>query len=433
MKTKKTSTLHFLPKIIIAFLAILLALGLNAQVREVRAISLGPVQLGESRIPIDLNDFELKSSLKHPNLKVNWVEGSTQWVRNEVNLLIPRARMAISYSSPSSSISFSYSGLSIIPEIKNNFYYTEIFVSLFDSEKIELYEDGKKIADLWTEGLPPKKQTKTNLIDYSCSPYNVQIEGIESEYLSAGCRLERIGIPGDEKPRLEITWSSTNLRLLSETPPPYVVVLSQSSSAAIQVKNRQGKLLTLTFKASLPARLHRFRVGLGLGPYTFDIQEEQKRKNRLTLSPTLYSNLMLTPSSSLRFFDALVAASGTFNNFGSYFAYDLANLFDNRIQVVPLIGFQHLYFKYDKDSSPYNHLIYPQGFEVNYRHAFGLENYLLGYGMFLSTSSDYEYKNIWLRFGKRSFAEINYIEWGREKKSAKMWGLSFGFPLFQLL
>lgn len=425
-------------KLILCLLSLLLYNVLYAQVREVRAISLGPVQLGESRLPINLQDFEIKTAT--PNsannglpLTISWINDSTQWVRNDVNLLIPRARMAIAFSSPSPDLSLTYSGTSIIPEKTEGRFYTEVYVSLFDSEKIYLYQGSTVIKEIWVEGKPPANQTKTNLIDYSCSPYQVTIEGMEDEYLSAGCRIERIGVPGLETPRLEITWSSTNLRLLSEVPPPYVVVLSEGNTAEVQVKNRNNQLRTLTFKAKLPKRLHRFKVGMGIGPYTFDIESQNIRKNRLTASPMLYSNLTLTPSTSLRFFDALVAASGTFNNFGSYFAYDLANLFDNRIQIVPLIGLQHLYFKYDKHSPSYNHLIYPQGFEVNYRHAFGLENYLLGYGMFLSTSKEYDYKNIWLRFGKSLFAEINYIEWGRNDLHARMWGLSFGFPLFQLL
>lgn len=401
--------------------------------REVHAISFGPVQLGESRIPINLKDFPIKTTIPADKVQLRLLEDSTQWVRNDFNLLIPRARLAITYSSQSTSVSLNYSKNNIIPEQTPLGHYTEIFISLFDSEKIGLYENGKLIGEIWAESIPPQDKSSTSLIDYSCSPYSVQAKGIEGDYLSVGCRLERVGTPGKEKPRLEITWSSTNLRLLNDAPPPYVVVLSHGGEASIKVKNRQGIVKTISFSASLPKRLHRFRVGLGLGPYTFDIKEENKRTNTVTGSMMLYSNLMLSSSTSLRLFDAIVAQKGIFNNFGSYFAYDMANLFDNRIQIVPLIGFQHLYFKYDQQSSSKNHIIYPQGFEINYRHAFGMENYLLGYGMFLSTSREYDYKNLWLRFGKKVFAELNYIEWGKKEREAKMWGFSLGFPLMQML
>ena len=76
-------------------------------------------------------------------------------------------------------------------------------------------------------------------------------------------------------------------------------------------------------------------------------------------------------------------------------------------------------------------MIYPQGFEILYKHAF-IENYNLAYGMFLSTNSE-KYTNAWFRYGKKNFLELNYITWGHEQSQIKMWGLSVGIPFFSAL
>ncbi|MCK5884773.1 MAG: hypothetical protein KAG61_13875 [Bacteriovoracaceae bacterium] len=411
----------------------LLVFGTNSYTQEVHAISLGPVKLGESRVPINLTDFLIRTDIDQKRLKVVLIKDSIQWIRNQFNLLIPRARMGIKIYRNGSSITVEHSRSSIVPEKHETYFYLELYLSLFDSGKVKIYEGKNLLGNVWLEAQAPSDKTKTNLIDYSCSRYGVELEGVDNEYISVGCHLERLGSVGSETPRLEITWSATNLRLLNDASEPYITVLSQGNKASVDVIDRTGKIKTIDFKANIPKRLKRFKVGLGIGPYQFISKNDGMTKSSTAPSAMLYSNLMLTKSTSLRMFDALIAKNSIFNNFGVYFAYDLANILDNRIQIVPLIGFQHLYFKYDKSSSEKQDFIYPQGFEINYRHAFGMENYLLGYGMFISTSSDYEYKNIWVRFGKRIFTEINYIEWAREDRKASMLGLSFGFPLFSAI
>ena len=52
-------------------------------------------------------------------------------------------------------------------------------------------------------------------------------------------------------------------------------------------------------------------------------------------------------------------------------------------------------------------------------HAFGIDGFLVNYGMFLSPDSNVQYNNIWIRWGKKYFWEINYIDWGFEDKYAK--------------
>ena len=54
------------------------------------------------------------------------------------------------------------------------------------------------------------------------------------------------------------------------------------------------------------------------------------------------------------------------------------------------------------------------------------------YGKFLSTDTDEQYDNIWLRWGRNYFWELNYIKWGRDNQEVKTYGLSIGFPIGNL-
>jgi hypothetical protein len=86
-------------------------------------------------------------------------------------------------------------------------------------------------------------------------------------------------------------------------------------------------------------------------------------------------------------------------------------------------------YQYNSNSHSTSEQIFPQGFEFVYKHPFGNLNYKFSYGMFASFSGLYDYQNLWVRYGKNYFWELNYIEWQRDKKQASMFGLSIGFPI----
>ena len=46
----------------------------------------------------------------------------------------------------------------------------------------------------------------------------------------------------------------------------------------------------------------------------------------------------------------------------------------------------------------------------------------------LKYKSEIDYKNIWIRAGKKYFWELNYIQWSQNGRSAKSFGLSVGIP-----
>lgn len=394
-----------------------------------QTFSLAKFSIGESRIKLDQSEFEIKNS--DTNISVTFISNSVQWIRNESNLLVPRAMVGISIKNDDHNINLHYLKKTIFPVKKDNYFYTELYVDLFNPGQIEIYKSGK-LADKITFVSKGTKDAKSKqLIDYSCVPYQLTIEGIDDEYLSVGCKMEAVGNMFSQRPRLEVTISSTNLFSENGERPPYTIYLDDSSPIVFKLKNDQNEVKTITVKAILPKRLARLKLAAGIGPYIYNSEKLNATVNgQIAPSYMLYGKFELTPTTSFKAFDALVYAKTLFNNSGMYFSYDLAEIFDGRILINTLLGFQGLHYKYDKVSKTEFEMLYPQGFEVIYKHAFGIQNKHLTYGMFLSTDSN-EYTNAWIRYGGRFFWELNYINWAHVPNKISMYGVSVGFPLFE--
>lgn len=394
-----------------------------------QTFNLGRFSIGESRIQVELEDFLIVK--QNEVVSANWNSGSVQWIRNENNLLVPRALLNIEVVDQSGQIHFQYQDKSIIPSLTKTGVRSDVYVDLFNPDTLFIYK-GKELLDkIIIEARPAKNARTKQLIDYSCVPYEIAINGLDDEYLSLGCKMYKRGRFGSEKPRLEVMISSTNLRLLNETKPPYTLFLEDNSPVKLELKDHSGAIRTLQMQAVLPQKLPRLKTAFGIGPYLYESRMGTNVQNsNYAPSIMLYGKFDLTDTASIKAFDALLYSKSFFNNSGLYFSYDLASAFDERVLINALLGFQGLHYRYRAGDKTVFRLIYPQGFEVIYKHAFK-ENYHLTYGMFLSTT-DEAYTNAWIRYGKRSFLEFNYIHWGHQQNEIKMWGLSVGIPFFSL-
>lgn len=401
-------------------------------------IVFGKVIIGDARVKLDINDFALKLKLELPYQgRVSLKRGSIEWIRIEDILLTPRARIAITLKGKASDYFVKYRNQNILFQDNGKISHTEFYISLYQFEKPEIYYQGNKIGEVEIIGKKKKTNKEAQQIDYSCSRNQVKISGIDHEQISLGCRTHRVGRLGKEKPYTEILWTSPNYEILDHAQAPYIAVFMDSKPVKIKVLDKEKKIKEITISAKIPSRLHRINIAYGLGPYTFETSFKNdtdplnpidlQYKEPVAPAFMFYFNYKMTENQSIRGFDAVVWNRSTFNNFGVYFASDVAKPFDQKLTITTLLGMQHLYFKFNKSEKITSEPIFPQGLEVNYRHAFGIENYLIGGGAFLSPSTDYDYQNIWLRFGKDIFWELNYIYWGKEDFSARMFGLSAGF------
>lgn len=327
--------------------------------------------------------------------------------------------------------SLEYAHQKIIPlyDAKSGLYKSRVFISLFESLPLDLYEEDKKVNVI---RVLPSSRLRSELIDYSCAPYSLTVEGIEDDFLSVGCKIQRTGKFGAEKPYLEVLLTSASYRLKDDSEPPYLIVFHETGESKITLVNPEGKEQLITIKAKIPEKLPRLRLAGGFGPYTLDTKD--KFGNKISqIAPTimLYGNLALNDSTSLRFFDSYSKNISTFHNWGGYFAWDLAEFCDQRCLITSLIGAQGIEYRFNSSTTTTNEMIFPQGFEFVYKHPFGNLNYRFSYGMFTSFSGLYDYGNYWVRYGKGWFWELNYIEWKREEQRASMFGISVGFPIGQ--
>lgn len=398
----------------------------------------GDVQIGQDRINLILEDFKLKIEPKtNIQIEANLVKKSVQWVRDKNNLLIPRARLNINIYSHSSTIIANYIEEIVIPEKNKKGSSFDLYVNLFNPEKVIIKKALTTIGEvsIIVDDLSKKiksRNQQTKLIDYSCSRYQLEFKGLEHEYMSIGCKLDRIKVDGKTVPRLVVTWSTTSYTLVDGSKPPFKVILHSSNPASIIVTDENKKNKRIIIKAKLPKRLHRLKTAIGFGPYMFEPKDGgMSRKQRVAPALMVYGRYDLVKTTSLRLFNATVASRSVFNNAGIYFAYELADAFDGRLELVPLLGAQVLSFDYGSGRGFKHKAIYPQGAELVWNNAFNIENYSLVYGMFLSTSSSSDYENLWIRWGRKYFWELNYINWKRDNSTAKMWGLSIGIPFFQ--
>lgn len=400
-----------------------------AQRQKIDPISFGNVKLAEDRMPVDLKSFEIKNEGKH-NFDAALVKDSLQWIRLNQVLLVPRALIDVNFKAPPGhQFSWEYAQTKIIPQYDavSGSYSARMFISLFESHSLNLYQAEKLVNTL---RILPRARANSKLVDYSCAPYSVEIDGAINDFVSLGCKVQRTGKFGDEKPYLEVFLTSASYRLKDQSDPPYLIAFHQSGESKIILQNFEGKEEVITIKAKLPEQLSRLHLAAGLGPYTLETKGRSGNRS-FQVAPTamLYGNLTLNETSSFRFFDSYSRNVSTFHNWGAYYAWELAEFCDQRCLLTSLIGVQGVEFRFNSNEASVSETIFPQGFEFIYRHPFGKLNYIFSYGMFASLSGQYDYQNIWMRYGKRVFWEVNFIGWQGSSRSATMFGLSLGFPI----
>lgn len=415
------------------FLAIIcfLTIHLTSFAQNDFSISMGRLTIGEKRLDLDLSKLKTTKINNNKNVSIKVLKSSVQWVRETGNILSPRAMVAINIKS-SKSVSIRYENQIIIPqgeEEKSSF----IYIDLYAPKSVEIYEEEKSIETINFDLKIKSSQKLGHIIDYSCAKYKIEISGLDEDYLSLGCTAEKMGEIGSEKNRIILTLKVNGHHFSPHAEKSYYAILMNDRPLNFKLEDEDKISKDVLIKANFQTRAHRLHLALGLGPYTLNIKDAgENYKYDSSFAAMLYGRWDLSESSSLRIFEAMVYRGSIFSNTGLYFAYDLASAFDNKIRIVPLLGAQILTFRKDKNSDSTNNVIYPQGFEATFNHAFGIKNFNFTFGTFLSTQTGETYKNLWLRWGSGIFWELNYIKWGHENKSAETAGFSVGIPIGKL-
>jgi hypothetical protein len=400
-----------------------------------KSITTGEVSLGDHRIELHESDFKVLKEIKskyNVEIEAYLLKNSIQWVRVGGVLLKPRARLKIIIKGGAKDYHLSYDSQNILLHQNANQAEAEFYVSLFQPEDIKLYYKNNSIGEVYLHSKKITNSRKTHVIDYSCYRYKLEIIGLDNEFVSVGCRDHKIGKFGKEAYMVEVYWTSADYTLPDYAQPPYLATFLNNNPVELTVVNREGKQKKISIKAQIPKRAYKLKTAIGFGPYAFNVSENgANTDSKVAPAFMIYAKYDLDKKNSLRAFDALIYKDALFNNSGVYYANDVAKVADNKITITTLLGFQGMSFQFDKDSKRFDQFIFPQGLEVVYKNAFGMENFTFVYGMFLSPSDSVKYNNIWIRWGTKYFWEINYIDWGVDDKYAKTWGLSIGIPFMQ--
>lgn len=392
--------------------------------------NLNGAPLAENRINLTPQDFKI-SIESQKKMKVNIDPNSIHWVRYNKNLLIPRIKIDLFIeSNKSDSIFVEYKKEIFHLEKNGRQFSSELFYSPFENSPLNIYNDKKVIGKVQIS----MNKKYNHLIDYTCSRNNIKVDGLENYFISLGCNTKRIGEFGKEKPLLTVNWITPNLIIKNTDINHGTAVFTKGAPIEISaIDKRTNKLVNFRITSRIPKRLHRLFTAYGFGPYALETasnKDDQFEDYYSPAAPALffYTNYKISEETSIRGFNALVFDKSVFNNAGAYLGSDFGFSLDNKLYFTTLLGVQHLFFKFDNDTTEVSEFIVPQGIEFMYRHAFDIPNYIISGGGFLSPSESFDYQNIWIRWGKNYFWELNYIYWANDNLSAKMWGLSVGFP-----
>jgi hypothetical protein len=397
-------------------------------------ITLKDAPTAENRIKLSRKDVDINiTKFGNQEVKAMVDNSSFEWVRFDETLLLPKVRLKIKVNSPDSGFVINYKGSSISFQQSKKNSYAELYYSLFERDEVQILNKDGKVANI-TITLSNKKEQRV-IIDYTCSRNNIEIEGLEDEHFSIGCRTRRIGAYGKEKGMLEVQWVSPELKVINGDYIPNYAAFLNKLPVKIKVQNvKTLKEKEIIIKARVPKRLHRLFTAYGFGPYSLHTKTVDSSKKVLTKRAPVasalffYLNYKISDTSSIRGFNAAILGESKFNNAAMYLGSDFAFSLDNKLYFTTLLGVQYLYFKFDDHTPEVSEPIFPQGIEFMYRHAFNIPNYIVSGGLFLSTSDKIDYENIWVRWGKNYFWELNIITWGKDDFEARTWGVSVGIP-----
>ena len=424
-----------------------LALGFPAAERIDEELLAEAVPTAFEVAPFVAEDFKLQwDEAPASGVAVHLVPGSLTWVRVSRYLVLPRARVRIQAPDADSIQIRAGRFVQDIPPAG-----AEAAVSLFGGDhELTVNRAGKPSRHRFWLKYAPLKPLKGNRIfwDVSCSPYSLAVSGAESllphQWAYLACRTIHSRSDGAVVPQvqLEVAWVGADApRLHASGDRSFSRSASRSSlfsliltadSPKVRLEEAGGGGFEIT--ATVPGKIKKAFLGLGLGPYSYQIEVTGDQSvSKATAITTIYGSYFLSETSRIVFFDAFPIHSRWYNDFGLYFNNETSRTLDERLTVNLLLGFHWIAF-----SSPIGvqyRLGVPQGFEIILRDAFGRRKNASVGGFFYPPIDGKSYYNTWARVGtSRLFAEMNYLAWSEKmpnggKASSESIGVCIGAPL----
>lgn len=390
-------------------------------------------QLQESDNRIELLESEIIPVINPRTVSFNASisPDSVEWVRAKGVLPLPRVLVIVKSKLDAKRLSVSYQGVNYqFQQTKFENSEARFYASPYETSRANLKIDGKTSSRLGFY-VKRRKASEAHTIDYNCYKYGLEVKGMDGEHLSVGCSKTTHGSFGSEKALLQVHWIAPAWTSSLEGSEHNIATISGDNPVEINLVGAKNKRRRMRISASSPDRNKRLFLAVGFGPYHYISKSNNETfDDEISFMYMLYSKFVLTEKHSVKLFDAFIQKESTFNNLGAYFSSDIAKIWDERLTFNTLIGFQDLLFETPEVKQ--HKIIYPQGIEMIYDHAFGLKNYKLMLGGFIDLGASIDYNNVWIRFGKRVFWELNYLKWEEDESKAESFGLSVGIPLMSI-
>ncbi len=404
----------------------------------------------------DVLDFDFQwVSHPIPDLQVQLAKGSLQWVRVREVLVLPRARLVVDVQNVQGG-EVSSSGFSqplIIDKDHDKDHgeqshgHAEIPIALLSGDKNPILISVKrgdqvlrgKIQVQFKPGTELQNSDNHVYVDSSCSPFSVSVESLTpslDDWIYLGCRQVRAMNQNSQTASLEIFsfWDNVGQTIqvggveTQAASPSMWPLRLQSQPGQVLLQGKDHKIL-LHYK--IAQTLHAFSLSMGVGGYSHGFTGGGEDFSNFAVFGTLYGSYFIAEDVNVVGFGLTALDSHNYTDVGLYLKLENNRFLDRRASLNLLIGGHAMGFK----AQGQYYLVFsaPQGFELIYRDAFQRGRNLAAGAFIYPSISGSAYYNIWLRWGKQLFGEVNYIAWQAQPNtvsySSNSLGITFGFPL----
>ena len=184
---------------------------------------------------LNLTKSNLKLESNIDSLDVTFI-GELRWERSRQNMLLPRIKLRLKNNKPDEHhLYFRYQNTTHLPQNLGGEEFSDLDISLFDPDRIEVLQDDKKVGEVYLRTIAETGKRKNILMDYSCSGYNLKVYGFEGHFLTIGCELLRETQDGVVVPSLRVYWNSNEYRTLDNSQGPYQITFTQGRDARVRV------------------------------------------------------------------------------------------------------------------------------------------------------------------------------------------------------
>ena len=398
--------------------------------------------------PVDFStaDFEvIWEGAALPGVRLEIEPESIQWVRVGEVLVVPRARLRVQAENVQGG-RISHAGFSQGLAGEAGILEGRMPIALVSGREnpigLRLVRNGQEISSNVFVQFKPRKGVDFALVDPSCSRFRVDVQVSRESRLGhhwsyIGCRQEVTKTTGHRTGSLElyVFWDGVGKSIRvggAETeatiPSLWPLRLSSMPSGNVTLEAKDTSLSVHYFVAD---KLKFGFIGLGIGPYSYHFEGLGSEATNISPILNFYASYFITESLRLVAFDATSLSQHGTSDFGVYLNTEDFKIFDRRLSLNLLLGGHALVFAVDGQT--YMIPGAPQGFEMIYTDAFKRGCNLSVGGFIYPSISDSSYYNVWLRWGSRIFAEMNYIAWEEkvqdQRISSRSLGLTFGFPI----